>query len=66
MQKNARRIYIAFEGKLIGTPFMIRAVCETLNKMPQEIIDYIKILKKERCQLQGTSDPSVDRIRILA
>jgi Zn-dependent protease with chaperone function len=41
MQKNARRIYIAFEGKLIGTPFMKRAVCETLNKMPQEIIDYI-------------------------
>lgn len=41
MQKNTRQIYIAFEGKLIGTSFMKRAVCETLSKMPQEIIDYI-------------------------
>lgn len=41
MQKNVRQIYVAFEGKLVGTSFMKKAVCETLTKMPQEIIDYI-------------------------
>ncbi|MCL6096559.1 MAG: M48 family metalloprotease [Patescibacteria group bacterium] len=41
MQKGARQIYIAFQGKLIGTSFMKRAVCETLTRMPQGIIDYI-------------------------
>jgi Zn-dependent protease with chaperone function len=41
MQKNTRRIYIAFQGKLVGTAFMKRVVCETLTRMPEEIIAYI-------------------------
>jgi hypothetical protein len=41
MQKNVRQIYLAFHGKLVGTAFMKKSVCETLFRMPQEIIDYI-------------------------
>ena len=29
------------------------------------MIDYIKLLKEQRCQLQGTSDPKVDYIKVL-
>jgi arginine decarboxylase len=35
------------------------------ERITKEVIDYIKILKSERCQLQGTSDPYVDYIRVL-
>lgn len=30
-----------------------------------DMVDYIKILKEEKCQLQGTSDSSVEYIRVL-
>lgn len=30
-----------------------------------EIVQYIKMLKKEKCELQGTHDPHVDYIRVL-
>jgi len=39
--KNAREIYYAFGGKLVGTKFMQQWVCETLTKMPENIIDYV-------------------------
>jgi arginine decarboxylase len=29
------------------------------------MVDYIKLLKEQRCQLQGTIDPRVDYIRVL-
>lgn len=35
------------------------------ERITKDIIEYIKILKKERCQLQGTSDPKADFIRVL-
>ena len=35
------------------------------ERITKDMIDYIKILKEERCQLQGTSDPHVDYIRVL-
>jgi arginine decarboxylase len=31
----------------------------------KEIIDYIDILKNQDCELQGTSDTSVDYIKVL-
>jgi Zn-dependent protease with chaperone function len=39
--KNQREIYNAFGGKLVGTKFMQKWVCETLTKMPEEIINYV-------------------------
>jgi len=35
------------------------------ERISKEIIDYIKVLKSEKCQLQGTSDQKVDFIRVL-
>jgi arginine decarboxylase len=35
------------------------------ERITKDIIDYIKILKEERCQLQGTSDPYVNYIKVL-
>lgn len=36
------------------------------ERISREIIEYIKVLKKEKCQLQGTSDPKADYIRVLS
>jgi hypothetical protein len=41
MKQTIRRIYYAFEGKLIGNVAMKRWVCETLALMPEEIIKFI-------------------------
>ena len=41
MQNKAKNIYYAFDGKLVGNRRMKINVCETLAKMPDEIIDYI-------------------------
>lgn len=41
MNNKVRNIYYAFEGKLVGNRGMKINVCETLAKMPDEIIDYI-------------------------
>lgn len=41
MEKNIRRIYYSFDGKLVGNKIMKLQVCMTLTKMPGEIIDYI-------------------------
>lgn len=35
------------------------------ERITKDIIDYIKILKEEKCELQGTADPHVNYIRIL-
>lgn len=35
------------------------------EKITADMIDYIKLLKEQRCQLQGTSDPKVDYINVL-
>lgn len=35
------------------------------ERITKDIIDYIKILKEEKCQLQGTADPYVNYVRVL-
>jgi arginine decarboxylase len=35
------------------------------ERISKDIIDYIKILKEQKCELQGTSEPYVDFIRVL-
>ena len=39
--KNQREIYYLFNGKLVGTKMMQKWVCETLSKMPDEIINFV-------------------------
>jgi len=35
------------------------------ERITKDIIDYIKVLKAEKCELQGASDPYVDYMRVL-
>ncbi len=35
------------------------------ERITEDIIDYIKILKEQKCELQGTADPYVENIRVL-
>jgi arginine decarboxylase len=35
------------------------------ERITKDVIDYIKILKEEKCELQGTADPFVEFIRVL-
>lgn len=35
------------------------------ERITSDMIDYIGLLKEQRCQLQGTSDPKVDYIKVL-
>ena len=56
-------------GEIAGEMVMayppgIPVICmgERINR---DIIDYIKILKEEKCELQGTADPHADYIRVL-
>jgi arginine decarboxylase len=35
------------------------------ERISKDVIDYIRILKEQRCHLQGTSDPKVDYIKVL-
>lgn len=35
------------------------------ERITKDIIEYIKILKEEKCELQGTSDPYVNYLRVL-
>jgi len=39
--KTAKEIYYDFEGKLVGTPLLKSSVCQTLIKMPDEIINLV-------------------------
>lgn len=49
---------------IMAYPPGIPVVCPG-ERITQEIIDYVKVLKEERCQLQGTADPYVNYIRVL-
>ncbi len=35
------------------------------ERVTKEIVDYIKVLKAEKCELQGAADPYVDYLRVL-
>jgi arginine decarboxylase len=35
------------------------------ERITKDVIDYIRILKEEKCELQGTADPFVEFIRVL-
>lgn len=57
------------EGEISGEMVMayppgIPVLCMG-EKISKDIIDYIKILKEEKCHLQGTSDSNVNYIRVL-
>jgi arginine decarboxylase len=57
------------EGEIAGEMVMayppgIPVVCPG-ERISQDIITYINILKNEKCQLQGTGDPFVNYIRVL-
>ena len=41
MKKDIKTIYYSFDGKLVGNMKMKINVCQTLEKMPLEIIKYI-------------------------
>ncbi len=41
MKQKLQAIYEAFDGKLIGNKYMKTHVCETLSRMPDEIITFI-------------------------
>ena len=57
------------EGEIAGEMIMayppgIPVICLG-ERITKDIIDYIKILKEEKCTLQGTSDPYVNYIKVL-
>ncbi|MGI5850032.1 MAG: arginine decarboxylase, partial [Christensenellales bacterium] len=57
------------EGEISGETIMayppgIPVICIG-ERITKDIIDYIKILKEERCELQGALDPGTDFIRVL-
>ena len=57
------------EGEIAGEMVMayppgIPVICMG-ERISKDIIDYIRILKEEKCQLQGTVDPYVHYIRVL-
>jgi arginine decarboxylase len=35
------------------------------ERITEDVIDYIKILKGQKCELQGTASPYVENIRVL-
>ncbi len=35
------------------------------ERITQDIVDYIEILKKQKCQMQGTADPHINSIMVL-
>ena len=35
------------------------------ERITRDVIDYIMLLKQEKCELQGTYDPDVEYIRVL-
>jgi arginine decarboxylase len=57
------------EGEIAGEMVMayppgIPVICMG-ERISREVIDYIKILKGQKCELQGTADPFVNFIRVL-
>jgi arginine decarboxylase len=49
---------------IMAYPPGIPLVCPG-ERITREIIEYVKILKTEHCQLQGTEDPQINHIRVL-
>lgn len=41
MNSKLKKIYKAFDGKLVGNKSMKYYVCETLSEMPRYIVDYV-------------------------
>jgi Zn-dependent peptidase ImmA (M78 family) len=52
VREEIKEIYYAFNGKLIGSFQMKRSVCETLVKMPKEIVDFTT----ENCWFFGSME----------
>jgi arginine decarboxylase len=57
------------EGEIAGEMVMayppgIPVICMG-ERISKDIIDYIKVLKEQKCELQGAADPYVDYIRVL-
>ncbi|MBO8158960.1 aminotransferase class I/II-fold pyridoxal phosphate-dependent enzyme [Thermosyntropha sp.] len=57
-------------GEIAGENIMayppgIPVVCMG-ERITADIVEYLKVLKNENCELQGTSDPNVEYIRVLA
>ncbi len=57
------------EGEIAGEMVMAYPpgipVISLGERITRDIIDYIKILKEQKCELQGTADPYVNVIRVL-
>lgn len=56
-------------GEICGEMIMsyppgIPVVCPG-EKIDKDVIDYIKLLKEQRCNFQGADDPKVDNVRVL-
>jgi len=56
-------------GEIMGEMIMayppgIPVICMG-ERITKDIIDYIKILKEQKCELQGTADPYVNYVRVL-
>jgi arginine decarboxylase len=49
---------------IMAYPPGIPVVCMG-ERITGEVIDYIRILKEEKCELQGAADPRTDTIRVL-
>ena len=52
MKKNVKEIYHAFAGKLVGSFQMKVHVCETLVKMPEDVIKFVT----KNCWFMGTME----------
>lgn len=57
------------EGEIAGEMIMayppgIPVICMG-EKITKDIIDYIKLLKEQKCELQGTADPYVNKVMVL-
>lgn len=49
---------------IMAYPPGIPVICPG-ERITQEVIEYVQLLKLEKCQLQGTEDPYVDYVRVL-
>lgn len=49
---------------IMAYPPGIPIICQG-ERITKDIIDYVKLLKEENCQMQGTADPYVNSIRVL-
>lgn len=67
-RKHSMRLEQAV-GEISGEMIMayppgIPAICPG-ERITQDVVDYVRILKEEECQLQGTEDPYVNYIKVL-